>query len=458
MIIENVPTKQNNARGMSASVIRYFFELDDKCRGKTIETVKFVGTSSSLCVPNPIKSFLSDNNDDVDLSDLIRAFELIETKNIRCKKPFEHIVLSLREGEVLTSSQWNQLINDYVKAMGFIDHNWVAVNHLNTLNNHCHLLISRISNSAPHKVHSDSFNFKKSALVRSDLELKYDLLSDNNPFLGDTCKQVNNAHFKTRVQAVRNAIDSVLKNNNSLSLDEFTSLLSKQGVGCYVQFRDKSVIGMSYTLGGYKLKASKLGAGYKYQDLCKAGVTYDEQRHHENVKELNELEVKLTDIISNGFEVSNSKTSNELNAHYLLVPNEAVSQFPLSKSLHKYSLFNFWLPVNTVGKTKQQIESEILQMKLIRTLLSAYFAWLNSSKVNNQFCSGMKFENRQIGFSKVVTLDEAKVRHLVKQPQNFELLNKHDCLLISKQKFLKLSGNQSEPIKNTSSTASMSML
>jgi len=147
MIIEFLPTFKNDARGRVGAVIEYIFDTSKSDDNKNSDNVKFIGASDSLCAPDPFHSFLdkslkSGKHRQPDLSYLIEKFDAVEQKNRRVKKPFMHIVLSLRAGEKLTNSQWHSLITDYVKMMDYTHHHWVAANHSNTSQNHAHLLLS----------------------------------------------------------------------------------------------------------------------------------------------------------------------------------------------------------------------------------------------------------------------------------------------------------------------------
>jgi REP element-mobilizing transposase RayT len=458
MIIEDIPTKKKDARGTVASTIEYFFDVTDADKNKSKETVKFIGTSRSLCIPDPQHSFLSNKGEEVDLSLLIEAFEEIETKNNRVKKPYRHIVFSLREKEELTTTEWHDLLSEYFDKMGYADHHWFGVNHSNTINNHAHVLLSCIPNLPPYKKQNDSFNFKKSGPIRDELEKKYGLQHDNNPFSDDVCQKVNNSQYKPHMQAVRDTIDLVLQqvSDERLSLIGFIECLNKKGVGCHVQFSNQEVRGMSYTLGSYKFKASKLGKGYRFNDIQDKGVFYDEKLHYIDIELSNDDELMVTDLIENGFQ-SAPYSQEEKNYHYVLIPNQETKQFPLESKLHSFQLYNLWFPVNTQGKTRQQIESDLMQMKMIRMLLTLYFRWLYDSERHDKRQTGLKLNNQKVGISTGLKLTAEQLKTIVKQPANFKILKQHDSLLISKQEFLKLQGINKKLVSNPPSSMAMSI-
>jgi hypothetical protein len=463
MIIEILPTKQDDARNTSDENLDYMYNSSNHEENKTLETVQHIGTSDSLCSPNPFHSFLDDKKGanekgKADLSYLKSEFSAIEAKNKRVKKPYKHIIFSFPKGEKLSNSELQGLIGDYVHKMGYTDHHWCAVNHLNTEHNHAHLLLSCIENSPPHRKLKNSNDFEKSALIRNELELKYGLAHDNNPFINDRCLKVNNPNIKSKVQAVRSTIDLVLSsfNGQEIALPDFVNNMINKGVGCHVQLSQGEVKGLSFSLGKDTFRASKLGKGYRFSDLEKEGLFYNKHQHWGAIEQSNKLEIKITKLIRNGFEPATSN-QDEPNQHYMLIPSPEVKQYPLERKLHTYQLYQLWIPVHTHGKTQQQIESDILQMKLIRLLLKAYFQWLNTRNIVKHERTGVRFKDSRYGISTGVKLQARQVQSIVKQPRHFDVLKQHNSLLISKQTFLKLKGKNKSHDYNPPPAVEMSI-
>lgn len=461
MIVEFVETKKQDARGTASTLANYICKVEDGGTGKSYETVRFIGASSSMCVTSPFHSTNFDSEVNapkyqVDCSAIIEEFEKAESKNRRVKHPYLHIVISLRENETLTSSQWHELIKDYVKKMGYTDHHWFACSHSNTINQHAHIMLCCISNTLPYKKLKDGQNYKKSALVRQELEKKYSLEHDNNPYTGDLCNKVSNPEIKTKIQVVRSVIDVVMTNPKSeqLSLPDFIDALINKGVGCHVQLQKGEVKGLSFSLGEDSFRASKMGLGYKFKDLQKKGLFYNKDAHWKSVEESNQLELKMTDLISNGFKAATMELG-EPNQHYVLIPSPEVKKYPLDKSNHSYQFFKLWIPVSTHEKTKQQIESEIMQMKMIRLLLKVYFQWLYSRNKSKQEQNGVRFKNSNYGISKGINLSSEQLGNIVKVPNNFKMLKLHDCLLISKKEFLRLKSKDKRKISKPPSQFAM---
>lgn len=394
MIIEFVRHKKGCNRGRVEILIKYVCGEIKHMRETsnfeiTKETIDFVGSSTSLSVLNPLIAFengqqIKISGKEADLVPIINKFIEAESKNTRVKLPFEHIVISLQEGESLSLIQWDLLIRDLTEKLGLIDHHWISLRHNDTFNQHCHIICSTISNSPPYQRLVFGNNFKKTALIRNELEKKYNLKHDHNPHTDGPGKAVNNSSYKTKVQAIRQAIDCILKNSKKkISLPEFIENLSNEGIGCYAQTRRDIVRGLSFTLGSFKVTGSKLGIGYGWKSLQERGVFYDSSLHQSSIERTNDFEKELTKEID---KFSLPRPVYPMPNH-LLIKNIRLkvsqSKFRTAHYSEKgSSVWGIWIkiPLSFRGKTKEQIESDINFQKILRIVLTIYFNWLRSKE------------------------------------------------------------------------------
>tara|TARA_R110000772_G_scaffold121452_2_gene227761 strand:- start:4750 stop:5949 length:1200 start_codon:yes stop_codon:yes gene_type:complete len=375
-----------------------------------------------------IKTF----GDDLDLSHFINEFYDLENKNIRTQKPLEHIVISLKKGERLTKGEWQKLVSEYMKKMGFINHHWVSVLHTDSKCHHVHIVASAINIFPPFKRLVLNQSFEKSALIRQSLEETFNLAHDHNPYIDGTGKSISNGNKKTIKQSIRNSIDRTLSKFECLDLPSFMRELSYVGVGCYVQLRDKKPIGISYSLGMHKFPASKLGIGYTFRNIQGKGIFYNESEHFRDIEQLNSLENKLTSTIENGF-ISENGEDNRKSNYLLLIPNINEGNTP---KRGKYVAINkLWFPLNTIGKTKLQIESDIQQLRLLRTLLMLYFTWLNDRDKKKKF--KMKEIDAGFAFMKDMNVDHDSIAPFLNDKNNKMQLRKNDCLLLQHKDVLR---------------------
>tara|TARA_R110000823_G_scaffold149198_1_gene279918 strand:+ start:11002 stop:12375 length:1374 start_codon:yes stop_codon:yes gene_type:complete len=442
MIIQYLPTKSKSNRGNAERLISYIFgksKGDDveKNESLTKSSIHYVGSSESLSFPDPmyklskgkvIKSF----GDELDLSHFIDEFYDLEEKNVRTQKPLEHIVISLQEGENLSKGQWQKLVKEYMFRMGFTNHHWLSVLHTDCKNQHVHIVASALNIVPPYKRLVLGNSYEKSASIRQSLEDKFNLAHDHNPYIDGSGKSISNANVKTIKQSIRNSIDRTLSKFEYLDLPKFMKELSYVGVGCYVQLRDNKPIGLSYSLGMHKFPASKLGVGYTLRNIQEKGVFYNEEEHLNDIELMNSIEKKLTATIENGF-ISDKCEDKSKSNYLLLIPskNEGVQ----SKRGNYIGVYKLWLPLNTIGKTKQQIKSDIQQLRLLRTLLMLYFIWLNDRDKKKKFRMG----KIDAGFShmKDINIDHVSIAPFLSEKNNKIQLRKYGCLLLQHNDVLK---------------------
>ncbi|TWX52631.1 relaxase/mobilization nuclease domain-containing protein [Colwellia hornerae] len=390
MIIEFIKHKKGCNRGRVKILIKYVCGEIKHIRETsnfeiTKEKIDFVGSSTSLPVLNPLIAFengqqIKLSGKEADLEPIINEFIEAESKNTRVKLPFEHIVISLQKGESLNLIQWDLLIRDLTEKLGLTDHHWISLRHNDTAHQHCHIICSTICNSPPHQRLVFGNNFKSSALIRNELEKKYNLNHDHNPYSDGPGKVINNAKYKTKKQSIRHAIDNILKDKEGkLSLPKFIEKLTNKGIGCFAQTRSDAVRGLSFTLGTFKVTGSKLGIGYSWKSLQERGIYYDSKEHQSSVEKSNNFEKKITNEIEN-FSLPRQPSKGSKN---LLIKTIRLKVSSKSIRLSHYaekgnSLWGLWIkiPLSFKGKTKEQIESDINFHKMLRTILSLYFRWL----------------------------------------------------------------------------------
>tara|TARA_B110000467_G_C18009677_1_gene309849 strand:- start:148 stop:636 length:489 start_codon:yes stop_codon:yes gene_type:complete len=147
---------------------------------------------------------------------------------------------------------------------------------------------------------------------------------------------------------------------------------------------------------------------------------------------MNSIEKKLTATIENGF-ISDKCEDKSKSNYLLLIPskNEGVQ----SKRGNYIGVYKLWLPLNTIGKTKQQIKSDIQQLRLLRTLLMLYFIWLNDRDKKKKFRMG----KIDAGFShmKDINIDHVSIAPFLSEKNNKIQLRKYGCLLLQHNDVLK---------------------
>lgn len=385
MIIQLVPQKKQINRSRIGSLIQYIFgktkQPIELSQSKTShDPVEYIGCSISMNIVNPF--FVEKNGkiekvspQEVNLEYIISSMLEPESFNIRVEQPFEHFVVSLPEGEALSNRKWHMLIEKMINQLGLNDNHWIAVKHNETSNQHCHIVAQMITNSPPHNRVVLHNSYKALAKVRNELESEFLLKHDYNPYSDGFKAGAKRQHYQSAVNKVRKSVDLALT-ESKISLPEFMQKLQANGIGCFAQLRKGELIGLSFTSDHLKIRASKLGIGYRLKDLLERGVFYNVKNHQELVEELNELEYFVSDTATKLCKIkSENVEGNSIFLGYV-GHKKKLNKNPKGKT----NIFSLWLPINTAGKSKTQIESEIETRKFIRTVLSWYFAWLRDKR------------------------------------------------------------------------------
>lgn len=436
-----MPQKKQNNRGKIANVVKYIFGKTKQLKKDELsvngeDIVEFIGTSKSLAVSNPFYQNVNGvvqkvTIQDVDLEPLIQQMLMPEAKNTRVQHPFEHISVSLKQGESLSNRKWYSVISKLTEELGLVDNHWVAVKHNDTDNEHVHLVIQMITNSVPYRRCVLNNSYKVLAGIRNTLEKEFSLSHDHNPFSDDFKPGAKKASYKTSVNLIRDKLDQVLSSDR-ISLPDFIKQLNNSGIGCFAQLRKGELIGLSFSLGDFKVRSSKMGVGYSLKDLKTRGLSYDKNEDWHKVEELNQKEQLITSI-SKAYKQRNSiQETNSSSYVGYLVNKPKTRSF---KASSKPNIFRLWLPVNTVGKTRSQIESEIMIRKIISQVLEIYFIWLrekrdNEKKARELMCHYFKcVDNKSSLFKKLVGLCDDSLFTFIANTDNDEHLRKQEVVL-----------------------------
>ncbi|MCC3256357.1 TraI/MobA(P) family conjugative relaxase [Xanthomonas campestris] len=68
----------------------------------------------------------------------------VASENPRVKDPVEHYILSWQEGEQPSKEQWHEAVTHTLEALGWKDHQWLAVSHEDTDNFHVHVMANKV--------------------------------------------------------------------------------------------------------------------------------------------------------------------------------------------------------------------------------------------------------------------------------------------------------------------------
>ncbi|MEZ9657908.1 relaxase/mobilization nuclease domain-containing protein [Vibrio sp. 10N.261.52.F3] len=211
------------------------------------------------------------------------------------KNPVWHCSIALPKGERLSTDRWDRVVNRFLEEMG-IDtgkHQFVAVRHNDTDNDHVHIVASRIGlNSKVWHGKNDVFNAIEATQA---LEKEFGLTLTAGYFeLDANGKKVRRATAKKKAKPQeiqmsartgeapkRLVLQQVIDEATSSKTDVFSFIEQLQCAGVIVRpnvAKTGRLNGFSFELDGIPFKGSDLGDDYKWKDTSKLknNISYEQ--------------------------------------------------------------------------------------------------------------------------------------------------------------------------------------
>jgi hypothetical protein len=118
-----------------------------------------------------------------DWTDLNDEFEAAASfHNGKGEKLFGHYIVSLAPGETLTPDQWQDVLTEYMRALGYDETTkYCGFIHNDTSKQHCHVLTTRVKMAHGGPLVDDSNDYEKGMKAMRRLEIKYGLQIVANP-------------------------------------------------------------------------------------------------------------------------------------------------------------------------------------------------------------------------------------------------------------------------------------
>ena len=224
---------------------------------------------------------------------LATEFAITRLLKPRLKMAVFHATLSLDATEKLDSDaendrRWCAIADDYMKAMGFHQNQYVVVKHTNTQHDHIHIVGSRIRFDGT--VVDDSWDYYKSQAAIRTLEAQYNLQQiapswecdkrycsatlSRTQTTGEYRKHRSSGNKSVRVQ-LQAVIDECAEDNPTML--ELIERLQEKGTEVQVRLtRTGCIKGISYQLNGVPFSGTGLGKAYTFKGLQKyRGVSYE---------------------------------------------------------------------------------------------------------------------------------------------------------------------------------------
>jgi len=233
-----------------------------------------------------------------DVDELSIEFNAARKLRPDIKKPVWHNSLRLPEGDKLDDATWVKIADRYMEKMGFDTvHQRVYIMHDDPKGQHIHIPAMRIGLDGT-VYHGKNENLRSTRII-AELEKEFGLTitkapdydSDGKIVMPDRSalkkeeieKAVRTGQEPVRQQLQR-TIDLALKSNPTFT--SFVERLESAGITVRPTIGKGLVTGLSFEADGIAFSGSKLGSRYKFNNLIKGGMSYEQNRDSETVERL----------------------------------------------------------------------------------------------------------------------------------------------------------------------------
>lgn len=230
------------------------------------------------------------NMSGTDPQTLAAEFALSREARPGVARPVWHTSLTLPKGEHLDSDKWSEIVADFMEGMGLADHQHVVIRHHDTDLDHIHIVASRISLDGG--LWHGRFDAKRAIALTQELEEKHDLtrtkgLDAPSPKKAPTRQEVE-LSIRTEEapprMVLQEIVDAALSEPGSVF--DFMDRIEAAGASARPNVATTGRMnGFSFELNGVPFKGSDLGKSYTWKGLQERGLTYEQDRDGEALRE-----------------------------------------------------------------------------------------------------------------------------------------------------------------------------
>ena len=232
-------------------------------------------------------------------SEMAEVFELTQQLRPRLTRAVSHMMLSISPNESLSDQSWTQIIDRYLREMGFTNNFFVAVKHNDKNHEHVHLVASRIRCDGT--VVSDSWERVRSRKIICQIEKDFGLIQVKNSWESDrqspTISQIHK-ELETGIPTVKkqlaDTIDRALA--KVTTMPELLQQLERDGIEVKIsRDRQYTPTGISYKLDGVSMAGSHVGSAYSLPKIRKRLESKSNQQedavtsNHENNEKIEKI-------------------------------------------------------------------------------------------------------------------------------------------------------------------------
>lgn len=222
--------------------------------------------------------------------ELAAEFRLSREARPGVARPVWHTSLALPPGENITSDRWEAIAADFMAGMGLADHQYVVVRHHDTDLDHVHIIASRISLDGG--IWHGKWEARTAIELTQQLEERHGLtrtkgLDDPAPTKAPSRKEIEMS-VRTGDAPPRLMLQQIVDAATAEPGSVFDFIDRVQAAGAVARPNVATtgrMNGFSFEFEGISFKGSDLGKGYTWKGLQGRGITYDQARDGEALRE-----------------------------------------------------------------------------------------------------------------------------------------------------------------------------
>lgn len=233
-----------------------------------------VGKAANYCSRNNNAELASTNIDTDIWQDAVSEIESVTALRPDASDPVKTHVISLADGESLTKEQWKEVIDKYMKDMGYENAPYAAWIHKDTDNEHVHIVASRVNYDGSLVRTSNDYYKGQKEMRQFEKELGLQVGQNSWEIRDGAAKTAElKSYEKSGNVPDRLVLQEHIKEalHGQPSLQEFRHRLEDRGVTVHLNESKTTgrISGISYEYEGRTYKGSDIGNGSKWGEVQK---------------------------------------------------------------------------------------------------------------------------------------------------------------------------------------------
>ncbi len=199
---------------------------------------------------------------------IYKEFLQLQECNTRCKNKFIRIEIGIAPADEkrLGHDDLTRICTEFSKRFGFENHQWIACTHQDTDHLHMHMIVNRIG--IDRSVYDTSFISKRAGKIAEEISRELGLTIANQVKRQSKYRPEVSSFERILARTMINTTAGEVLASHPRSLEEFTSMMKKQGIEVQEAVNKKgNTCGLRFIGYDQTFKASQIGKEFGYRTL-----------------------------------------------------------------------------------------------------------------------------------------------------------------------------------------------